>query len=556
MDRLLRYEKKFLKIDNSILLIATALLILYLFSGRLEEVLWYIFAFAFLTQIINYILFFFKYFQRYEIYYLIKYLKIILVAFLIFQEASFMDSIGSILYLLFFIEIVIVSGSHSKISQYFLFSICVFPLFFVYLIASLYMKRSFDNVLYLIFFIALFVCVLMGLVYIIMENVKELNNQLLTQKRITEKAKETNKNLVDAQEKIKIAHKQLTIKNADLKQAYKKLNFASSEMYIQNELLKYISTSLEIDSLMEMVTDSIIGAIGVDTCSIIIYNDSKDEYQFKIKSTYSQDYSSQLDQHIKSGVLDSFFESTQAIIDNNVEKSKYPFLDDRVVGSLMIMPLTRDDLTYGLLIAEQKANNRFTDNMQFFDGIATEISIAIHNANLYAKMEELATHDGLTKVYNRTFIQKHFSEMIKNAIMNKSCVSVALFDIDKFKRINDTYGHLFGDEVIKMTARVTEKIVMLNHGIMGRFGGEEFVIILPKKTTEEALEIVQEVHNAIKDEALYHNGEQINIDVSIGVANYPETCKNPSELLNRADLAMYHSKENGRGRITIDNRED
>ncbi|MFW6015009.1 MAG: diguanylate cyclase [bacterium] len=558
MERLLKNEKKFLNIHTNIVVAILIYLIYKQISATVNDIEWTIIGFIISSHLINYIFYKLEFLQKYEVFYLIKYIQIIVAAFASFEQMFFIGSMASITYILLFIEVIVVSGakisSSSKFFQYLLRILCIIPILIAYFAADYANKFPNSEIYDALFFIIYFTLILMGLLIIISDNAKELHHKIETQRNLFNEAKQINQELKITQQKYISAHDQLTKQNSDLEDAYKKLNRASSEMYIQNELLKYISSALEIEELMDMVTDSIIGAIGVDTCSIIIYDPNRDNYKAKFKSTYNKDYSKSLMKYITSGKLDSYFNSSKPYTDNNVNIEDYPFLDDRDVGSLIIIPLIRNQLTYGLLIAEQKTENTFTDNnIQFFDGIATQINIAINNANLYAKMEDMAIRDGLTGVYNRSYLQHRFSELVKEAVMNKTSLSVALFDIDKFKRVNDTYGHLFGDEAIKMAARVTEKIASLNKGLVGRFGGEEFVIILPNKSTEEAYQISKEVHEKIKTTSLDYNGEKIYINVSIGVTTYPETCKNPSELLNRADLAMYYSKQNGRGRITIDN---
>ena len=134
-------------------------------------------------------------------------------------------------------------------------------------------------------------------------------------------------------------------------------------------------------------------------------------------------------------------------------------------------------------------------------------------------------------------------------------LSTALFDIDFFKKINDTYGHLFGDQVIKTIATLANQIAKENDAIAARYGGEEFVIIFPNKDLEEAYPAVVKLHAGVKELGLIHNGKPVNVNVSVGFTSYPKTCKDPRELLNRADWSMYYSKQHGRDQITIDSEE-
>ena len=126
------------------------------------------------------------------------------------------------------------------------------------------------------------------------------------------------------------------------------------------------------------------------------------------------------------------------------------------------------------------------------------------------------------------------------------------FDIDKFKMVNDTYGHQCGDEVIRYVASLLNRGALKHGGIAGRYGGEEFVVAFFEKDLDETYHIVEDIHNQIRSEEVVYEGKHISVRASVGVASYPQTCANPGELLTRADWAMYHSKKNGRDRITID----
>ena len=128
-----------------------------------------------------------------------------------------------------------------------------------------------------------------------------------------------------------------------------------------------------------------------------------------------------------------------------------------------------------------------------------------------------------------------------------------LFDIDKFKRINDTYGHLVGDEVIKKIASITAHAIEETElGFICRYGGEEFVIALPDMSVEQALPIIQKLHTEIATTAVEAYGHVVTMNVSIGVSAYPELCDDVNQLIKRADWSMYYAKEHGRGQIKVD----
>lgn len=327
----------------------------------------------------------------------------------------------------------------------------------------------------------------------------------------------------------------------------------TAEIFTQNELLRYISSVLDIRELLEVVSDAIVGTIGVDTCSVILFDERNEEYLYSVKSNHPGNHLNDLKEKVEKGCLQTYFEDDKIHLNNRVVTKKYPFIGNRPVGSLAIIPLLRDALTYGLIIAEHSNIDMFTEsNLQFFTGIATQITIAINNANMYALMEDMAIKDGLTGIFNRKYLQDNIEQYVQKADKDGSCLVVALFDIDKFKTVNDRYGHMFGDEAIKFTAAVTMHIAKKYGGMAFRYGGEEFVLLLPGTSMEDAALIVAELHQNIKDEPLFHEDKEVHINVSIGISSYPELASSGEKLLLRADNAMYYSKEHGRGRITID----
>lgn len=331
------------------------------------------------------------------------------------------------------------------------------------------------------------------------------------------------------------------------------LNRVSSEMYTQSELLRYISSVLDIDELIGLVADSIIGAIGVDTCMLYVIDEGTNEKFYKVNTVIEYDFLESFKSDVETGVYKRFYETGKPYMDSNVDMQEYPFIQHREVGSLIIVPLVKSDDVYGLLIAEHHTKDMFDHNsMNFFKSIISQINIAINNANLYSKMEEIAIRDGLTGLYNREAIQKIIIETI-NHLEKKEVLSLALLDIDRFKKINDTYGHLFGDEVIKAVSSIIQHIADDYNGYAGRYGGEEFLVVLPNTKLNEAEIIVTALHDEIKAlDIIYKETTKVKVNVSIGLSALPTIAKDVEGLLHRADNAMYYSKNHGRGRLIVD----
>ena len=164
------------------------------------------------------------------------------------------------------------------------------------------------------------------------------------------------------------------------------------------------------------------------------------------------------------------------------------------------------------------------------------------------RFQQSASYDTLTGAYTRKYFEVFFKNIIKNLYNSNSKFSLILYDLDKFKNINDTYGHLVGDIVLK---RVTQTILdSLSQGqILGRYGGEEFTVILPDTDSQKALKTAEYFRKKIEN--LVFTEFDTAITISLGIATFPEHGKTTSELLSNADQALYHSKNTGRNKSTV-----
>lgn len=384
----------------------------------------------------------------------------------------------------------------------------------------------------------------------------ENDNKVYAKERMLEKSKETNEELKISQEKIKLANDQLGVQKIKLESAYKQISNVNKEMMIQNDILKYVSSSLDIEKLMTIITDAILNEIGVDVCAIILYPKKENEkIRYRIRTRLGTSFIKSLSEAIEEHMLDSYLTSEGVYVDNHIDENKYRFLKRGLIGSVLMVPLVEDDGVKGGLFVAHPKYDYFVENKDFFEGIVAQFMIAMKNANLYQQMEDMAIRDGLTGIYNRRHLTLMLNSHVTEAMQNHFPLSVALFDIDHFKNVNDTYGHLFGDVVIKTIAGIANDYALANDGFAGRYGGEEFVLVFPKKTIDEAYEIVKRMHVSVQQQELHHNDMVVHVHVSVGLTSYPETCKDPGELFNHADWSMYYSKENGRNRITVDSEE-
>jgi len=167
-------------------------------------------------------------------------------------------------------------------------------------------------------------------------------------------------------------------------------------------------------------------------------------------------------------------------------------------------------------------------------------------------LKEQALKDGLTGLWNRRAIFAMLEKEIYRAQRNRFPVTVVMIDLDHFKRINDTFGHPTGDEVLReASARLTE--VMRPYDFIGRYGGEEFLVVLPSCSSHHGVQRAEEFRRAIAARPVFTAAGQLNITCSVGVAAYDEAMP-PDDLIHRADEALYHAKRMGRNCVCAGNQ--
>jgi len=215
-------------------------------------------------------------------------------------------------------------------------------------------------------------------------------------------------------------------------------------------------------------------------------------------------------------------------------------------------PLISDDEVVGLLVLE-------SEEVGAFDVAAGEIAytfagqagIAIQNARLFGEVQRLATTDELTRIYNRRQFFTLADRELSRAQRYERPLSVIMMDIDHFKRVNDTHGHAVGDEVLREVARRLQETIR-DVDILGRYGGEEFAVLLPDTRASDALVTVAErLRLCIAETPVQTEAGALTVTVSLGLAQRSEDATSLTELLTRADGALYRAKDGGRNRTEV-----
>lgn len=386
----------------------------------------------------------------------------------------------------------------------------------------------------------------------IMQNIE---NRLMAKDRILDKAHDDYENLTVVQNKLITLNEQLNNKRMELEVLYRRLSRSNNEMMIQYNIIKYISSTFEIKNIIDYTTESIKESMGVAFCCIVLDEKDSDGESRLLYSmnTYLGDNFKQgfLEEYLKDNRLSDRIKVKENVVRNRVQKDWSPFLSKYGVGSVLMCPINVSN-EYGYFMVGSVSYDYFKDNMYFFETIVTQLDMAMAHASVYEQLKEAVNKDGLSKIYNRRYLNDYMQKT-KEKLELYNTVSIAIMDIDKFKGINDRYGHVNGDKIIVKCASIADSVSQNDPDIIAaRYGGEEFAIIFRNKTKEFVMNSIKNVHKQIKETKTYCEDvkEYLTFDVSMGVAMYPYDCEDINNLLIYADRALYFSKNNGRGCIT------
>jgi diguanylate cyclase (GGDEF)-like protein len=191
----------------------------------------------------------------------------------------------------------------------------------------------------------------------------------------------------------------------------------------------------------------------------------------------------------------------------------------------------------------------------FREEILARICNITYAAQRVKALENQLNRDYLTGLYNRRFFMEKFVEEATWSMRYKEPVSIMLLDIDHFKKVNDTYGHSCGDEILKQVAQIAATVSKPEH-IAARYGGEEFIILLPNISRDGATEIAEKIRSSIQNKDFScvcdNNTVHLSITISIGVTTYDSSTQvTPDQLIGQADNALYAAKEAGRNRVIV-----
>lgn len=224
-----------------------------------------------------------------------------------------------------------------------------------------------------------------------------------------------------------------------------------------------------------------------------------------------------------------------------------PGKEHRAYASVISCPLVSAGRLLGIIRLDNPQPSFFSqDDLRFLSAVCDLGALALENSQLFERAEDLAIHDGLTSLYTKAYFLERLTEECKRANRQKSVFSLMMIDLDYFKKYNDTFGHTAGDFVLVTIAALLRDAVRGYQAVIGRFGGEEFSVILPGTGREDAFKLAQRLRLRIESHAFTLRRQAASVTISAGVAAFPVDAQQEDILIQKADKALYAAKSAGR----------
>ena len=243
--------------------------------------------------------------------------------------------------------------------------------------------------------------------------------------------------------------------------------------------------------------------------------------------------------------------SNQTVIENDLSDVPDTARLFAETASRLSIPLISFGQTLGILILNSSKPGAFHDSdLQSLESVADICANSIQNAHYIERVKQLAYLDGLTGIFNRRFFEMRINEEIERARRYGNGMAVIIADIDHFKRLNDEFGHLLGDEVLRQVSSIFHQQVR-KIDVVCRYGGEEFAILLTQTNEQQALTIAEKLRRQVQQ--WQFPGVPRTITVSAGVAAFPTHGRNRDDIVRAADRGLYAAKQDGRNRVCMIN---
>lgn len=324
---------------------------------------------------------------------------------------------------------------------------------------------------------------------------------------------------------------------------FEQSNALIGELQIINEITQRLNQSLRLNEIYQFAMEELLAIFKADHCIVLQLNKETDDFHVmssnlpkEIVESFSTDY----------GFCGIVYETKEPLIISDYKSTRVVpsrLMDDTSSRSLIAAPVMANTEVVGVIMVMHQSPNYFSyDNYKLLQMLSTHIGLAISNASLHAEVRRMVITDNLTGLHARHYLNKQI-----HARQRKDpCGSLVLVDLDHFKRVNDTYGHLIGDRILVAVSDVIRSCIR-DTDIAARWGGEELAVYLPQIRSEQAYRIAERIRSRVEQDT----NPSVTVSCGISEWTFEDEKISVESLFNRADMALYEAKHNGRNRIFV-----
>lgn len=337
----------------------------------------------------------------------------------------------------------------------------------------------------------------------------------------------------------------IALENARLFEAERR---RSQELEALRQASLHLTSRLELQSVLGAILDYTLRLVACDNARIFLYDGERLTFGAVLWADGRQDKT--YAEPRSDGLTYTVARSGERLVISDVNSHPL-FRDWQWGGAIAGLPLRIGDQVCGVMNVAFDRPHAFDENeLRVLELLADQAAIAIRNAQLHAEVQDLAITDSLTGLYNlRGFFELGRREVERARRFGRPLTAI-MFDLDHFKRVNDTYGHATGNQVLAGLAQHCQH-ELREVDLLGRYGGEEFAVLLPESDLATARLVGERLRRRVEQAMLDTDRGPMRITISLGVAALDEECADLDDLLERADQALYAAKRAGRNRVRV-----
>ena len=317
-------------------------------------------------------------------------------------------------------------------------------------------------------------------------------------------------------------------------------------------IISEIDSTLELDKVLDLIIQKAVQVVEAERGSLMLFDHKTEELYIKSSIGLSKKTISTVRIAAGEGIAGWVFKQGKPLLIKEGAKDprfkKFNKTKEKL-KSIISVPLKIKGQVIGVINVDNKRGGDIfnLDDLKLLSVFANEIAIAVQNAQLHQEIKQLAIIDDLTGLYNFRYIKDRLEEEVKRAQRYERPLALIMADIDRFKNYNDAFGHLEGNKALKNLANIL-KVNVREVDIVGRFGGEEFIVILPEADKKEAQEIAERIRLKVER---YKFIDKKELTLSLGVTSCFQEIISPECLIYKVDQALYQAKRKGRNRVEV-----